>query len=143
MRHFLDFLHILFAVFAIGPLVHAATTASRGIRHGNRDEIAGSARTLKIYAGASVLVVIFGMSLVQSKYHHEFSDTWIWLSVVIWAVLTGLVVAVLIPGLGGAGRALEAGQPAGGFIARVAAAGGLVGIGYAVIVALMIWKPGA
>ena len=51
-------LHLLFAIFAIGPLVHAATTAGRGVRTGNGAATAASARMLKIYSYASVLVII-------------------------------------------------------------------------------------
>ena len=41
-------LHLLFANFAIGPLVHAATTAGRGVRTGDAAATAGSARMLRI-----------------------------------------------------------------------------------------------
>ena len=53
-------LHLLFAIFAIGPLVHAATTAGRGVRRGDGAATAASARMLRIYSYASVLVVLAG-----------------------------------------------------------------------------------
>ena len=67
MHKFLLALHVLTAVFAIGPLVHAATTASRGIRGGNAEVTAASARTARIYGYASIVVVVLGLSLVRPK----------------------------------------------------------------------------
>jgi hypothetical protein len=147
-------LHLLFAIFAIGPLVHAATTAGRGIRKGDAAVVGSSARMLRIYSYASVLVVILGFALMSSKspFTHKttakFSETWIWLSVVLWAVAIGLVFAVLMPGLAHASRLLAAGDPTAdtgrlkALTGRVAAAGGLVGVIFAAIVFLMVYQPG-
>ena len=84
-------LHLLFAVFAIGPLVHAATTADAGVRKGDGAATASSARLLRIYSYVSVLVVIVGMALmsIDSPFQKgrkvgEFGDTWIWLSLLFW-----------------------------------------------------------
>jgi len=43
-------LHLFAAIFAIGPLVGAVTTASRGLRSGDATATAGSAKTLTIYS---------------------------------------------------------------------------------------------
>jgi uncharacterized membrane protein len=140
-------LHLLAAVFAIGPLVQAATTASRGIRQGDAAATTASARTLRIYGYASVLVVIFGFALMSStsdfthKRTADFSETWIWLSLVLWAVSIGLVFAVLIPGLRQAGEL--AGPATGALVGRIAAAGGIVGLIFAGIVFLMVYRPGS
>src|SRR5206468_4761644 len=85
--------HLVLAIFAIGPLVHAATTAGRGIRTGDGAATASAARMLRIYSYVSVLVVIAGMGLMSMKEdgHRlgEFSDTWIWLSLVLWLAAMG------------------------------------------------------
>ncbi|MBE7189827.1 hypothetical protein, partial [Jatrophihabitans endophyticus] len=99
-------LHLLFAVFAVGPLVHAAATASRGIRTGDGAATASSARLLRIYGIASALVVILGFALMSADLPYsgggkagEFGDTWIWLSLVLWVVAVALVLAFLVPTL--------------------------------------------
>jgi uncharacterized membrane protein len=158
MRHLFDALHILLAVFAIGPLAHAATTASRGVRQGDRHAIAASTRMVRIYSYASLLVVVFGMALVQSRYNHSFSDTWIWLSLVLYVISLAILFAVLLPGLERAAGSLEgSSKPAvadeadpapngavdSAVTARIAAAGGAVGLIFAVIVVLMVYKPGS
>jgi uncharacterized membrane protein len=143
-------LHVLAAVFAIGPLVHAATTAGQGIRRGDAAATAASARLLRLYSYASVVVVILGFGLMSStsafthKQTAKFSDTWIWLSVLLWAVAVALVLAVLVPGLGRAGSLLTAGDgtAASRLTARIAASGGVVGLIFAGIIFLMVYRPG-
>jgi predicted integral membrane protein DUF2269 len=141
-------LHLLFAVFAIGPLVHGATTASRGVRTGDAAAMKSSARMLRIYAYASLLVVVVGFGLAAStspsthKEVAQFSDTWIWLSLLLWAVAVALVLAVVVPGLKAATAALEQPVSAGALTARLAAAGGIVGVLFAVIIFLMVYRPG-
>lgn len=142
-------LHLLFAVFAIGPLVHAATTAGRGLRRSDAVATAASARMLRIYAYASVLVVIVGMALMSLKdpdhpnrHVGEFGQTWIWLSLVLWAVAIALTLAVLVPSLNRATTAITANESAASLTARVAAAGGMVGLIFAGIVFLMVYQPG-
>ena len=139
-------LHLLFAIFAIGPLAHAATTAARGVRHGDAAATAYSARVARIYAMASVLVVIFGFGLMSSKRHGEevakFSETWIWLSALLWLLAVALVMAVIVPSLNKATELIGKQESAAALTGRVAAAGGVVGIVFAVIVFLMVYQPG-
>jgi hypothetical protein len=142
-------LHLLFAVFAIGPLVHAATTAGRGVRQGDATAITNSARMLRIYSYASVLVVVFGFGLMSSKstYTHkttaEFGDTFIWLSTLLWAIAVALVLVVIVPGLRKATESIGRQESASALTARVSAAGGVVGLIFAGIVFLMVYRPGS
>jgi hypothetical protein len=140
-------LHLLFAVFAVGPLVHAATTAARGVRTGDGAATASSSRMLKIYSYASVLVIIVGFGLMSSKRHGktvaEFSDVWIWLSVLLWLVAVALVLAVIVPALERATKLIAEQQSVVALTGRVAAAGGIVGLIFAAIVFLMVYQPGS
>lgn len=147
------FLHLLTAIFAIGPLVHAVTTASRGLRRSDPEAIAASSRMTKLYAGASILTVIFGFGLMSStspytgKKVASFSEPWIWISLGLWVIAAGVATAVVVPALDKAsdsfklaGAETEVASPSA--VARVAASGGVVGILMAVVVALMVWQPG-
>ena len=143
-------LHLLFAVFAVGPLVHAATTAARGVRTGDAAATASSSRVLKIYSYASILVVVFGFALMSSKSPYgkhekvaEFSEPWIWVSALLWLVAVALVLAVIVPTLERATELAGSAQSATSLTARVAAAGGVVGVIFAVIVFLMVYQPGS
>jgi hypothetical protein len=143
-------LHLLFAVFAVGPLVHAATTAARGVRKGDGAATAYSARMLKIYSYASVLVTIVGFGLMSAKapgnpkqHVAEFSDVWIWLSVLLWLAAVALVLAVIVPALERATQLVAQQQSVVSLTGRVAAAGGVVGLLFAAIVFLMVYQPGS
>lgn len=142
-------LHLLFAIFAIGPLVHAATTAGRGVRKGDGAATASSARMLKVYSYTSVLVVIAGMALMsmddpddKTRKIGEFSQTWIWLSVVLWLAAIAIVLAVIVPTLNKATALIQQQGSVVTLTARVAASGGVVGLIFAVIVFLMVYQPG-
>jgi hypothetical protein len=142
-------LHLLFAIFAIGPLVHAATTAGRGVRKGDAAATAASARMLRIYSYASVLVIIAGFALMSMDDPHdngrkigEFSQVWIWLSLLLWLVAIGIVLAVAVPALEKATRSIGEQNSVAALTGRVAAAGGVVGLIFAVIVFLMVYQPG-
>jgi cytochrome bd-type quinol oxidase subunit 2 len=147
MLHLLLALHLLFAIFAVGPLVHAATTAGRGVRRGDGAATASSARMLRIYAYASVLVVLAGGALMSQKEDGrklaEVGDVWIWLSIVLWAVAIAIVLAVIVPTLTKVTEAIERQESVVSKTAVVAASGGVVGVIFVVIVILMAYKPGS
>src|SRR3954449_7457432 len=94
-------LHIVFAIFVIGPLAHAAKTAGRGVRKGDGAATAEASRLLRIYSIVSALVVLlgFGVMSVKEDGHTvaDMGDTWIWLSLVLWLAAVGVIHAVLVP----------------------------------------------
>jgi hypothetical protein len=157
---FLLALHVVFAIFAVGPLVYAATTAGRGVRKGDVAATASSARLLRIYGAASVLVVGVGFGLMsrstvsgtRRRYVDylpapgqlgEFGQTWIWLSLALWAVAIVLIFALAVPALNRATRTIGSGESAAALTGRVAAAGGVVALIFVTIVVLMVYRPGS
>jgi hypothetical protein len=143
-------LHLLAAIFAVGPLVHAATTASRGLRTGDGAATAASARTATVYSYASLLVVVFGFGVMssdapwnKSEKVASFSDPYIWVSLLLWLVAVGLTLGLIVPTLQQATVKITSGEAVDGLTARVAAAGGTVGLVFAAIVFLMVYKPGS
>ncbi|HET8559088.1 MAG TPA: hypothetical protein VFL69_01075 [Marmoricola sp.] len=140
-------LHLLTAIFVIGPLAHAVTTAARGLRTADAIATAASARTARIYAVASLLVVVLGFGLMSlkapggNKPAGEFTDLWIWLSVLLWVVAVALTLAVVAPSLERATAAIGRGETVQALTGRVAASGGIVGLLLAAIVFLMVYQP--
>jgi uncharacterized membrane protein len=139
--------HLVLVVFTIGPLMHVAKTASRGIRHGDAGATAAAARSLRIYAYVSVLVVIAGFALMSQKRNGQkladFADTWIWLSALLWLLAMAIVLAELVPTMQKVTKLIEAEDSVVSYTARVIAAGsGVAAIFFAVIV-LMVYKPGS
>ena|GEM_PF-3361394 len=140
-------LHILAAVGAIGPLIHAATTAARGLRRSNAAATAEASRMLRVYSIASVIVVIFGFGLMSmiSPYTHKkvasFTDTWIWLSVLLWLIGIALSWGVLSRTLDRATTMINNNESIAALRGRVAAIGGLVGVIFGAIIVLMVYRP--
>ena len=141
-------LHLLTAIFVIGPLAHAVTTASRGLRTGDAAATATAARTARTYAIASLVVVLLGFGLMSAKGpDHQpagrFSDLWIWLSVLLWVAAVALTLAVVVPTLDRATGAIGRGEAVRTLTGRVAASGGIVGLLLVAIVFLMVYQPGS
>jgi uncharacterized membrane protein len=143
------FLHLLAAVFAVGPLVGAATTASRALRKPDADAARSAARMIRLYSFASIVVVIIGMGLMSQKAPWDSSeevakigDTWIWLSLLLWVCAMAVSLGLLAPSLIRAAAAIGGGGTVSDQVARVAAAGGVFGLIYAAIVLLMVYQPG-
>jgi uncharacterized membrane protein len=159
-------IHVVLAIFLIGPLVAAANQVARELRGGSVDTVRLLARTVTIYGWASLLVGIVGFGLVRDRF--SFSDGWLIASIVLFVVASVLVLALLVPMLrrATAGTATgtatgpatgtatgpatgpatgEAGAATGGGTAaapRVAAIAGVASLCYVVIAVLMTWKPG-
>jgi uncharacterized membrane protein len=144
------FLHLLAAVFAIGPLVGAATTASRALRTPDADAATSAARTVRIYTYVSVVVVVLGFGLMSAKapwdssqHVADFGDTWIWLSVVFWGCAIAVALGGLEPALRQAAVTISSGGSVSAATGRVAMFGGVVALLYAAIIALMVYRPGS
>lgn len=174
MLKFLLAAHLVLVVFTIGPLMHVAKTASRGIRHGDATATRSAARSLRIYAYVSVLVIIAGFGLMSQKEtdvtyhgsyaplsgaekpynstltitsdrHHvaEFSDVWIWLSLLLWLTAMAIVLAELVPTMNKVTKLIEAEESVVTYTARVIAAGAVVASIFFAIIVLMVYKPGS
>jgi uncharacterized membrane protein len=143
------FLHLLAAIFAVGPLVGSATTASRALRRSDAAAAVSAARMVRLYSYVSVVVVILGMGLMsqtapwdKTQDVGEFGDTWIWLSLLLWVCATALSLGLLAPSLTRAAGEIGGTGSAQSLVGRVAAVGGVIGLIYAGIVLLMVYQPG-
>ncbi len=149
MFELMTVLHILAAVLVIGPLVHAVTTAGRALRQNDAAAATSAARMTRIYAYASVVVVVFGFGLMSAKspYTGEavatFSEPWIWLSVVLWIVAAALALAVTAPGLEAAADRIAGGTALDSVKGRVLGSGIVVAVLFVAIIVLMVYRPGS
>lgn len=140
-------LHVLTAIFAVGPLVHTTTTAVRGLRTGDAGATATSARTATIYSYASILVVFIGFGMMSIKDENgtelgKFTEPWIWISALLWLIAVGLTLGLIVPTLRQATTRIGAGETVDALKAKVAAPGGVVALLFAAIIVLMVYKPG-
>jgi hypothetical protein len=141
MRTTLLVLHVVLAIFLIGPIATAINQGARALLGGDAGGLRLLARTTTIYGWASLLVALFGLALVRDDYGHSFSDGWLIASIVLFLVATALVVGVLSPLLRGAVRTATTGGPTRTLAPRAAAVSGIASLCYVVIAVLMVWQP--
>ena len=140
-------IHVVLAIFLIGPLVAAANQVARELRAGSAGTVRLLARTVTIYGWASLLVGIVGFGLVRDRF--SFSDGWLITSIVLFVVASVLVLALLAPLLRRAAAAAPTGTGTGAaagdtaaLARRAAALAGIASLCYVAIAVLMTWKPG-
>lgn len=139
MRTFLLVLHVVFAIFLIGPIVFLANQAAVALRgRESAGWLAAVAKVLPIYGWASLLVAVFGFALVREEWGNQISDGWLIGSIVLWLVATALVLAVLAPMLR---KAVRTSGSTATLAPRAAAVGGLASVAYVAVAVLMVWQP--
>jgi uncharacterized membrane protein len=139
MEKLLITLHVVAAIFLVGPLVMAMNQAPRALRDGDSGVIRSVARTVTIYGWVSLIVAVFGAGLVQDKYHNSWSQAWLPISLVLFVIASVLVIALLAPLLR---RAAAATGGTAELVGRVAALGGVASLCYVAIAVLMVYRPG-
>ncbi|HWD61389.1 MAG TPA: DUF2269 family protein [Humibacter sp.] len=153
-----DILHVVAAVFIVGPMAILPMTAMRAIRAGATGQVRTLASSTNIFSLLSLLVVILGFGALgfsDPKYHVTIASTWIWLSLVFYVIALGLTLFVVVPAMRRAADALdgevavEAEDPSavGEAPAKTAGYGAIAGTSgiasllLVVVVVLMVWKP--
>jgi uncharacterized membrane protein len=142
MRHLLLTLHLIAAVFLIGPLVAAANQAASALRKDDVGGLRALARIVTIYGWGSLLVLVFGAGLVQDKYDHSWGDAWLIISLILFLLASVIVIALLGPLLRRAVVTIGAGGKVPDLAGRAAMLGGVASLCYLVITVLMVYKPG-
>lgn len=86
-------LHIVAAVFAIGPGTAAIMATPRYIRKRNMVVLGYLHRTTEIYAVGSLLVLIFGV--IAAQLLKDFSKPWLSASITLYVVAAVLLVLIM------------------------------------------------
>jgi Ca2+/Na+ antiporter len=86
-------LHIAAAVFTIGPGTAAIMSTPRYIRRRNTVVVGYLYRITRIYAIASLFVLIFGIIITQLL--HDFSKPWVSASITLYIVAAVLLVLIM------------------------------------------------
>lgn len=136
-------LHVLAAIVLLGPLVFATSATPRAMRSGDAKTLGFLVSTTRVYAIASIVVPVLGAGAVQHKYGFAFSQTWIWLSLVLYVVALGVFTGLVVPAQKKAVGLIDAGHDAAGQVGAIAAGSGVGALLIGAIVFLMIFQPGA
>src|SRR6266571_5479929 len=86
-------LHIGFAIFALGPVTVAILSTPRYIRARNQTVVGYLLRTTRVYSVLSLGVLLFGLVLAQLK--KEFSHPWLTVSMTLFVVALVLLVLIM------------------------------------------------
>ncbi len=91
--HAVLWLHIVAAIFTIGPGTAAIMSTPRYIRKRNVVVVGYLYRITRIYAVASLLTLIFGLIITQLL--HDFSKPWVSVSITLYVVAAVLLVLIM------------------------------------------------
>ena len=145
-------LHVVGAVFIVGPMSILPMTALRALRAGNGPQVSTLAKSTALFTYLSLIVFILGFALVgmaDPKYHLSVTTPWVLWSIIAYALAIILSLALVVPALRrAAGRAADRSTartapasptPAG--YAIISAGSGAVSLLLLLVVVLMVWKP--
>ena len=141
-------LHVVAAVFIVGPMAILPMTAMRTIRAGQGSQVEVLARSTFVFSLLSLLVVVFGFGILPySRFGTTVTTGWVLSSLILYVIALALSIFGVVPAMRSAAAALTA-APAGGpapdtrsAYRRVAMLSGIASLLLVVIVVLMTWKP--
>ncbi|WP_269045301.1 DUF2269 family protein [Paenarthrobacter sp. Z7-10] len=153
----MNVLHVVAAVFIVGPMTILPMTAMRALRSGAQTQVASLAKSTYVFSLLSLIVVVFGFGLMgmsDPKYHLSMTTPWILISIIAYVLALVLNLAVVVPALRHAGSAVvpvtagsgtqtaaNSSQPAGKGYQRISMSSGIVALLMVLVVVLMVWRP--
>ncbi|MGH3423874.1 MAG: DUF2269 family protein [Nocardioidaceae bacterium] len=142
METVLVVLHVLTAVFLVGPMAVLPMVALRDLRTGQGTQAAALGRSTFVFSVASVIVAILGFGVLgmsDPKYDLSVATPWVLASLIMYVVALVLDLAVVVPALRRAGGSGP--EESGGDYSRIAMSSGVVAVLLIAVVVLMVWKP--
>jgi uncharacterized membrane protein len=151
----IDILHIVGAIFIVGPMAILPMTAMRSLRSGNAQQVATLARSTNLFTLLSVIVALLGfgaLGVSAPKYHLSIVTPWVLISIILYAIALALNLFLVVPAMKTAAAELESAPvaPEGAVAADAGRAGGYgaiaggsgtVAILLVAVAVLMVWKP--
>ncbi|SDP21105.1 Predicted integral membrane protein [Nakamurella panacisegetis] len=147
MNTLLVTLHVVAAVFIVGPMAILPQTAMKAIRAGEGAIVERVARSTMIFSLLSLLVAVLGfgaLATADKSNDWSISTPWVLIALLVYVVAVALSLLAVVPALRSAGEHLL--DPAGENLrskdyTRIAMASGIVSLLLVVVVVLMVWKP--
>ena len=146
MEAFLSTLHVVGAVFIVGPMAILPMTAMRAIRAGQGGQVAVLAKSTFVFSLLSLVVALLGFGIVGVSTHDtKISTPWVLISIILYALALGLTLIAVVPALRSAAEHLldaatqDLKAPD---YRRIAVGSGVTSLLLVIVVVLMSWKPG-
>jgi uncharacterized membrane protein len=139
-------LHVVTAVFIVGPMAILPMTAMRAARAGDGAQVMSLARATSTFSLLSLIVFVLGFAVLgmsDPKDHFSFASAWIIWSIILYVVALAVNIFVTVPAMkrvaGSVPESTEA-APLAGYRA-IAGGSGLASLLLVAVVVLMVWKP--
>ena len=145
MSELINILHVVGAVFVVGPMAILPMTAMRAIRAGESGQVGVLAKSTTIFTWISVVVALLGFALVglaPDEFDLSVTTPWVLISIVLYAIAAALNLFLVVPTLQRAAEELRGGRTGARYPA-VAAGSGIVTLLLVAVTVLMVWKPGS
>ena len=139
--------HVLAAIVFIGPVTVAASLFPRYARQGEVGVARMLHRISRVYAVLGLAVPVFGIATAAQM--GVLGDAWLLVSIALTAVAAALLALLVVPDqrrlLAGSAEPVESVESAGpaALARRLAATTGVFNLLWAVVVVLMIVRPGS
>lgn len=131
METVLNVLHVVAAVFIVGPMAILPMTGMRAVRAGQGGQVATLAKSTNIFTLLSLVVVFFGfgvMGMADKKFNLSFTTPWILISIILYVIALVLSLALVVPGLRAAAERLQGSGNADGGTTEVAGGTGAAAV---------------
>jgi len=142
----LTVLHVVAAVFLVGPMAILPMTALRALRAGEWSMVSTLAVSTRVFSLASLLVAVLGFGVVgtaDKRFDLSVTTSWVLTSIILYVFALALSLAVVVPAMKRAAGELEGGrgEAARALYGRIAAGSGVVSLLLVAVTVLMVWKP--
>ena len=142
----LTVLHVVAAVFLVGPMAILPMTALRALRAGEWSMVSTLAVSTRVFSLASLLVAVLGFGVVgtaDKRFDLSVTTSWVLTSIILYVFALALSLAVVVPAMKRAAGELEGGrgEAARALYGRIAASSGVVSLLLVAVTVLMVWKP--
>jgi uncharacterized membrane protein len=142
-------IHVLAAIIAIGPVTVAASmfpAATRRVLADPADQrgvavLKNLHRICRVYATLGVLVPVFGLATASSL--DVLGDAWLITSIILTVAAAAVLAFLVLPGQAAALAALDRAILSPRTAARLGMVTGIFNLLWAVVVVLMIVRPGS
>jgi uncharacterized membrane protein len=146
MDTLLTTLHVVAAVFVIGPMAILPMTALRAVRAGNGPVVALLSTSTRVFTLASLLVAVLGFAVLGSIAKTDkvsVATGWVLTSIVLYLAALALSLLVVVPSLRRAASELAESRTEGAqaVYGRIAASSGVVSLLLVAVTVLMVWRP--
>lgn len=140
METLFSILHVVSAVFIVGPIAIMPMAALRSLRTGDADRAGASAKSIRLLSYLSLIIVITGfgvMGMADPKYNLSITTPWVLASLILYVVALLATLLVTVPAFQHADRE----RPRASVYTRAVISSSIATVSLIAVVVLMVWKP--